>query len=391
MAFSPKTIRQLYIWHKWTGLFAAVFLFIVNFSGAIAVFKEEIDRLVTPAKVVRSASTKVSLDTVIGNVLGAFPGVQISRITLPRRPDAAVEILAVHQGIRTDIFADPYTGGVTGSRSGENLANVIRQTHLRFFFFGFWGRVVVGFFGFVMVVSVITGVLIYGRFMRGIFSQGLRFWSIRKGLQLATSDLHKLVGVVALAFNFLIGVTGAVLGFENLTRYTPGLRQSMHPRPLVKANPAERAAGMTKVSYDAALRTASAALDGFEPSYIVTPVDATSTLVVYGNLRNDFARDGASFVAVNADGTQKVEIQSETRSTRVGWFYNFVEPLHYGYFGGVGLKIGYLLFGFTGAFLSLTGFLLWWYKERKGYPVKRYDGTLDVAVMRKRGTAVRVS
>ena len=387
MPLSPKTVRQLYIWHKWTGLFAGLFLFIINFSGAVAVFKEEIDRLVTPAKVVQAASTKAPLDSVVANVLHMFPHVKISRITLPTRADAAIAIDAAQNGSRMEIFANPYTGAITGSRTGENLADVIRQTHLRFFFFGFWGRVFVGFFGFVMVVTTTTGLFIYGRFMRGIFSRGLHFWSIRLGLQLATSDLHKLIGMGALAFNLLIGVTGTVLGLENLTRYTPNLQQSMHPRPRMKASSSDPAQAKTKISYDAALRTASIALDRFEPRFIVTPANATSTLVVYGNLRNGFARDGASFVAVNADGTREVEIHSETRSTRIGWFYNFVEPLHYGYFGGVALKTAYLLFGFAASFLSITGFLLWWCTSRKGFSVKRDRCALAADPLRRRQTS----
>lgn len=368
MARSPKTIRHLYAWHKWCGLFSALFLFIINFSGAVAVFKEEIDRFVTPAKVVRPGTVKAPLDALMHNVFGQFSGAQIIRITLPRRPDAALEVLAEARGVRMDVFADPYTGTITGWRSGETLANIIRQTHLRFFYFGFWGRVVVGFFGVVMLISAITGLIIYGPFMRGVFSRGLHFWSIRQGLQLATSDLHKLVGITALAFNIVIGVTGAVLGLENLTRYTPRFQQDLHPRPLVTADP-KQSRGST-FSYDAALRTAEKSLKGFEPSFIRPPAGPSATPVVFGNLRHGFARDGASFVAVNADGTRAVEIHDEAESRGVGWFYDLVEPLHYGYFGGIGLKTAYLILGFTGAFLSVTGFLLWWYKERKGYSVR---------------------
>src|SRR5207249_11033363 len=118
-----------------------------------------------------------------------------------------------------------------GTRRGENFANVLRQLHLRFYFFGFWGRVVVGAFGVILLISTITGLLIYWRFMRGVFAQGLRFWQIRKGPQLSTSDLHKLVGIGALVFNLVIAFTGAFLGLENLARYAPGVQQALQPRP----------------------------------------------------------------------------------------------------------------------------------------------------------------
>ena len=45
--------------------------------------------------------------------------------------------------------------------------------------------------------------------------------------------------------------------------------------------------------------------------------------------------------------------------------YNWMDPLHFGYWGGVLSKIFYLIFGLTTGFLSITGFIVWWMKTRR--------------------------
>ena len=42
-----------------------------------------------------------------------------------------------------------------------------------------------------------------------------------------------------------------------------------------------------------------------------------------------------------------------------------MDPLHFGYWGGVASKALYLVFGLTTAFLSITGFVVWYMKTRK--------------------------
>ena len=367
---SIDRIRQYYAWHKWTGLITGLFLLIINLSGAVAVFKDEIDRFLTPAKVVRPTGTKASIDQILDALRKQLPGSRPVRIALPERPDAAYVITMSNQkGEVTEGFGNPYTGEVTGTRQGETFANVLRQLHLRFYLFGFWGRVVVGIFGVVFLVSTITGVLIYWRFMRGVFSRGMRFWQIRSGLQLSTSDLHKLVGVGALVFNLLIAFTGAFLGLENLTRYAPQAQDALQPKPqaIKKVAKVSADARAPRLSIDSNLLAAEAALPGFRPNTITFPGGGVS--VIHGKLDGSFARDRASFVVVNAAG-EAIETFNQTGGTGVSRFYNFIEPLHYGTFGGVStagtiVQSIYLLLGLASAFLSITGFMLWWLKWRK--------------------------
>src|SRR5687767_3270869 len=124
------TVRQLYAWHKWTGLITGLFLFILSVSGAVAVFKEEIDRVLTPARVVTAQQTRLPLDAVIERVRGYAPNQKISGVQFNERPDSAMTVRMEDPNMTGggqfyEIFVDPYSGRVTGERRGENVANVI--------------------------------------------------------------------------------------------------------------------------------------------------------------------------------------------------------------------------------------------------------------------------
>jgi uncharacterized iron-regulated membrane protein len=372
---SSHNIRRLYAWHKWMGLVTGVFLFFLAFTGAVAVFKHEIDWLVTPALRVEPQAGKASLDEVMKNARDLYLGLELQGIQLSRDARTAHVINAVERAVekttdtaaggeaaRWQIFADPYTGKVTGARTGETLSNVIRQTHARFYYFGFWGRVVVGAFGLALLVSTVTGLLIYGRFMKAVFARGLRFWQIRRdNWKFVTSDWHKLVGILTLAFNLVFAVTGAVLGLENLARYAPKLQRKIHPLPTVKppqtVNP--------DFSLDAAITNARAALAGFEPDGVVLAKAGRWHLTVHGKVRGRFERDNSSFVLIDTMSGQPLETFASARVGALTVAYNTMEPLHFGNFAGLWLKVVYLVVGLLSSLLSVSGFVLWRLKARR--------------------------
>lgn len=344
------TTRTLFVIHKWTGLVSGLLLFVVCLSGAVAVFKAEIDWLITPAKRVKAQEIPASIDAVL-----RAAGPNVSGVVFPSEPDVAYTAYAG----KRHVFIDPYTAKVTGWREGETVANVIRQLHARFYFFGWQGRVFVGVLGLTLTISAITGLVIYAPFMRGVWAQGLRWWQIRKGWQLAWSDWHKLIGITSIAFNLLLGVTGAVLGLENLTRYTPRLDQAVHPRPQAKSAPRE----MQMIGGDAAIAAAKRAMPDLVPTSLLLPSKFSGHYTIYGNITGHFAREAANFICIDAyDGSVLQVHDSRLVSTGVR-AYDWAEPLHFGRFGKTIMTL-YVLLGLAGSFLSVSGFVLWLIKRR---------------------------
>jgi len=364
---SPNTrlTRRMYAWHRWTGLVSGIFLFVLSATGAVAVFKHEIDRLVTPAMVVAPGSGRVGIDDAVRAVRARFPGERVASVTLSDAPTAAHRVSLDDGSEGREAFVSPYTGVVTGSRTGETVANVIRQTHVRFYYFGWQGRVVVGVFGLALLVSTATGLLIYAPFMKGLAFGQIRW---RQRLQLVVADWHKLVGIVALAFNLLIAVTGAVLGLENLTRFAPRAGAAIHadPDPALTASPP--APGEALVGVDEALRLARAALPGMTPASVILPVAGESHYLIYGDYPGRISMKNASWVVLDAASGRTIARHAAPAAPPVMRAYNLIDPLHFGYFGGRVVKVLYCVLGMTSAFLSLTGFALWYLKRRRRRP-----------------------
>lgn len=358
----PKVTRLLYSWHKWTGIVGGAFLLAILATGTAAVFKDEIDWLVTPALRVAASVEKASLDDRLAAVEAAHPGAKVNSFTVsPDSETADVFALGDSEETRKSVFVNPYTAEVTGERAGETLANVIRQTHVRFYYFGANGRIVVGVFGLVLLVSSITGLIIYFPFMRVVFRQGLRFWQLREGLRAASADLHKLVGIVTLVFNLILGATGAVLGLENLAQYYKPLQAAIHASPEKGLIP-ETTVG--RVSIDAAVASAGDVLPGFETKRVTLPREGKNHFVLYGNVAGRFERSGASFVVVDTQSAAALQTHSAAAVSTGVWLYNLSEPLHFGDFAGLGMKLVYFLFGLAGSGLAVTGFLILYLRKR---------------------------
>ena len=69
--------------HAWSGIIVGIFLLLIATSGAVAVFRAEIDWLATPALRVAPTSQPVSLNQVETAVLDAYPQASISDLRMP--------------------------------------------------------------------------------------------------------------------------------------------------------------------------------------------------------------------------------------------------------------------------------------------------------------------
>lgn len=359
------TARRLFSIHRWTGLASGLVILFLSVTGAGLVFVTELDRGLNRDLMVAGPSGRpLTPDEALERVGAEYPGLRINRIDLPRDATWTYTVWTRPQDGFNQVMVEPYTGEVLGTRDYQSsLAFVLRQLHLRFYAFGWKGRVVVGGFGLVLLVSVLTGLLIYGRFIRAL----PRWWAVRRGrgFQIVTSDWHKLVGILALAFNLVIAVTGAVLGLENLARYSTTVREAIHPAPDAAGFPDPPSTLEGTLPVAVALERARWAIPGFAPTYVLLPQPGRSHYRIYGNTEGAIAMEGATSAGVHAL-TGEVFYALDARAARpITKAYYWMDPLHFGYWGGVWSQLVYLVLGLTTAFLSITGFALWLAKRRR--------------------------
>ena len=80
---SQRTLKRLLTLHSWAGIVTGLLLFIVCFSGAVVVFKNEIDLWANPSLAqLPRVQIPASLDTVLAQLQSRYPGVTVETIAL---------------------------------------------------------------------------------------------------------------------------------------------------------------------------------------------------------------------------------------------------------------------------------------------------------------------
>jgi uncharacterized iron-regulated membrane protein len=371
MAGNRRIYKLLWAVHSWTGLYVGLVVAILSVSGSAVVFQDDIDALLNPSLLrVTSSAGRASITAVTDSILERYGHrYALNAIRFPSSDHGVLQVDMVSTGggsleIR-QVLADPYTGALIGDREyTKTLAYYLRHLHVR----GFqarYGRQFVGFFGLALLVSSITGLAIYGNFMRS-----MRFGTIRwgQGLRVVSADWHKVVGISALAFNLVIAVTGAWLGWSAEALRLAGTQPDGSLLPMLAragriVTPSDDAA--IRVDVDTVLAVARRARPGFEPRSLNMTRDGRRQVVMFGAPRSD----------LYAASTNKVLVDKQTLAVTAAFdiseagagskLYYLMEPLHFGTFGGTALKIAYGVFGITAGVLSITGFLVYW-KRREG-------------------------
>ncbi|MCX6595862.1 MAG: PepSY-associated TM helix domain-containing protein [Acidobacteria bacterium] len=341
--------RVLWSIHRWAGLVLGLFLFVICLSGTVLVFREELEWAFNAGMRVTPQAQRASWDDVLA---AAGPG--CFGFVLPADP--AIAITAYTPG-GTKLI-DPYTARVTGNRSSDGVLNFLRQLHIRLLVPGWQGRLAVGVFGLALLISALTGLMIYWPFMRGVFAQGLSWWQLRAGLRLGLADGHKLVGILTVTFILLIAGTGAGLGLETLLRFWPQTGRQLHPSPSARTVAENR----PRITVEQVRARVLTAIPGLTPTSLLMPSPKSGHFTVYGNAPGHFTRHAASFVLVGAYDGSIVQVHDARTAGATTKIYDAMEPLHFGTWGasvGTWLRALYTLLGLAAAMLPVSGLLLW--------------------------------
>jgi uncharacterized iron-regulated membrane protein len=379
---SIKTNNQNLLWriHHWAGLYTGIVIGILCFTGAIAVFIPEIDLVIQKNYYSVSSTLPVSgalpkIDSAMAQIKRDYPKMSGLLIDMPEKSGQIATFNFQVKGENKagnktySLFVDPVKDKILGNRDRQNsLANYLRQMHVRLYE-GFWGRQLVGLAGVAFIVLTITGFLIYGNFMKKQSYPKIR----KKNARILMADWHKILGISALAFNFVIACSGAWLGLQ------PKLMQWFDikaPNDFeAKIVMDKKADAQTTVHWDQVFKVAKHEFPDLKPGYIRASEDGTATIEVHGSIEGQIYEKNINSIVLSKT-SYKPLFKCDIRETSFrDKFYSVQEALHFGDFGGMGLKILYTVLGLTSAFLSISGFVVYLYRtekkeKRKISPVK---------------------
>jgi uncharacterized iron-regulated membrane protein len=352
--------RFLFHLHSVTGLIAGLCLIVIGLSGSILVFREEIDSLMMPKRVLAAAdasSPRLGLDVLIVRVeeqLDSYEPVGWRPSRSPARNDQI--FVAPHAGgDPKTLWVDPATGTISESpvNSSETVTGWLLELHYTLLG-GHVGVLIAGVFAALLCLLGISGVWIYRNFWRSLF---LLRWKLSG--RIFFSDLHKMVGISSVAFNLILGFTGA---YWNLTHVFGHFLQGPEP----EASKIDGRIRAESLSLEGLLQQARAKIPGFEWTYLSLPANVDEPIVFYGRLENQHALRGefGSSVTFNS---QTGDLENLTNIQSVGLWNQITdsfEPLHFGTFGALPIKILWCLGGLAPGVLAITGYILWWKRKR---------------------------
>jgi uncharacterized iron-regulated membrane protein len=339
--------------HGIAGLVSGLFILLMSLSGAVLVFHEELDSLQYPPLVLRANSKILPVDSFYNNLQKRFPYAQISNCQLAENNSRSF-IFNIYDSSYKEgreglqVFMHPQTGMITKTRGRkDNFMSCVDTLHGSLHL-GKKGEWLLGFFAIVFLISIITGIIMYQKNVWAVLTFRKRVF--KKG------NLHQLIGVVALLFNLMIGITGCWM-----QRYVfkKEFYQSYNYTPVLKTSPA------LFFSLDSSFKKLKEKFPDFTGYVIYFSQSKKGKTAIYGsNSSNSFIHSKKFADAIFLDSTGQVAKTAFVNEIDPADRYDIINSqVHFGKYGGWPVKIIYCLFGLAGGLLSITGFLMWYRKK----------------------------
>ena len=195
--------RTMWRWHFYAGLFVIPFVLVLSLSGAVYLFKPQIERWEERAFQGLPAAVAVGPSQQVAAALAAIPGATLHSYRLPQRAGDAAMVhvaLADSNGMR-DVFVSPQ-GEVLGSLDPDTrVPEVVRRIHGQLLL-GSRGSWLVELAASWAIVMIVTGLYLW--WPRGRGPAGV-MWPRRRSL---LRDLHAVTGFWVSGFVLVLLITG---------------------------------------------------------------------------------------------------------------------------------------------------------------------------------------
>jgi uncharacterized iron-regulated membrane protein len=358
---SLASLRRWYLIHKWTSLICTVFLLLLCVTGLPLVFRDELAVLlgeaIEPPEQVPTAP--VTLQGLVDDAQARLPKDHVQFLTLDdQHPAWFVSLGATLTSVEnTGIYMyDSRTGAfLHAPPANEGVTNFFFKLHTELFA-GLPGTLFLGAMGCLFIASIVSGIVVYGPFMRR-----LAFGTIRHtgSGRLTWLDLHNLLGIVTVLWALVVGVTGVINTLE---------------RPLVAYWQETEVAGMIAPwtgkpvpnvlqPMDAVIKTAETAALGMVVRFVAFPGTLFASphhFMVFMRGQTPLTSRLLTPLLIDAETAQLTDARS------LPWYLTALvlsQPLHFGDYGGIPLKLVWAVLDLITIIVLMSGLYLWWKKR----------------------------
>ncbi|MBN8957919.1 MAG: PepSY domain-containing protein [Rhizobiales bacterium] len=362
----PKSLRRWAWIHKWTSLICTLFLLMLCITGLPLIFHHEIDDLLgveVEAPTLPVGTPMANIDKVVAVGMEKAPG-KVPHFLVWDRDEPNVILLSVNDSIT----ADPSTNHLVrvDARTAQFLDAPDFRTRFTYImlklhtdmFAELPGKLFLGLMGILFVLATISGIVLYAPSMRK-----LSFGTVRseRRRMVRWLDLHNLIGVVTAAWVIVVGFTGVLNTWADLIIKIWQFDQLSHMTAAYKDKPVPT----HFASVQAAVDTARRVMPDMTPSFVAYPGSLFTSKQHY-----------AVFMRGNTPVTSRLlrpalidaATGELTDSRDMPWYVSTLllsQPLHFGDYGGMPLKIIWALLDLLTIVILITGLYLWYVRRRR--------------------------
>ena len=377
-------IRRWYLVHKWTSLVCTLFMLLLCVTGLPLIFDDEIDALTDPPLPIAAhqPARPPTLDAIAAAALRERPG----NVIMYMSRDDDEPFYYVTTGPTADATDDTLVHvDQFDARTGQNLDRPPTNSGVMFFLLRLHegllldlpGELVLGLMGLLLVASLVSGTVVYAPFMRR-----LAFGTVRKdrSRRVRWLDTHNIIGIVTLAWLMVVGLTGVIN-----TLATP-IELLWQQGQLAEMTAAYRNAPLPRhrASIDVAVRTARTAAPGMDVSFIAFPGTAFSSKHHYAVFMSGAAPLTNRLVKpalIDAETGALTGIRDMPLYAKILFLS---QPLHFGDYGGLPLKIIWALLDIAAIAVLGSGIYLW--LGRRRVPIERRLAELNSGALVEAGS-----
>jgi len=364
--------------HGWVGIVSGLALFIAFFAGAITMFEEPLQRWASAPSELADPVPLERAPELIARVVQAHPeAAQRYDIHIATGPEQPARMSWTVRGGGDDHAAVPRTyyaalapdGSVQVEEKGPSpvaqFVDVLHQ-HVGLPFPPEVSLPIMGGISLLYAIAIISGVIVL---LPSLVSD-LFALRIGRNVKRMWLDLHNVLGILSVPFHMVMALTAVVFAFHDQFY---DLQGATFARGM--SAPAEEVAGPPEVEQRAPLapaemlRRIEAQAPGFKVrsiSYENEP-DGHMHVRVQGSDPR-YGHRAPTYGLAEADAFTGAFTETDYMPGRQdGWGATVTSffALHFGNFGGAGVRWAYFLLGMAGAFLFYTGNLLWIESRRK--------------------------
>lgn len=354
-----KTIH-LWSWiHRWSSLVCTLFMLLLCVTGLPLIFHYEIGHLLEPERPpIAAGAAAPTLASLVERALSARPGERVNYLFFDDEEPVAVVATAqrgdsLPQETHYQYFDLRDGWQLERQQPTEGFMYVMRRLHLDMYA-DLKGTLFLGAMSLLLLVSILSGVILYAPFMRH-----LPFGALRRERRRAWwLDTHNLLGIVTVVWLGVVGFTGTI---NTLAQPVERMWQGSELMEMA-ASPPDRPDVREIIPLDLAVERLREAAPDLTPRVLAlpgTPFASPHHIGVYMVGNTPLTSRLLTPAMLDAGSGRLVDMREMPLYVKALFVS---QPLHFGDYGGMQLKILWAALDVVSIVLLGSGLYLWWVK-----------------------------